>query len=105
MDKDGKETEVLVDKDDGVRKGTTMQTLAKLKPAFRKGGSTTAGNASQVTDGAAIALLMKRSTAKQLNIPILATFKCYAVAGVAPHIMGIGPAVAIPKLLAKAGVE
>jgi acetyl-CoA acyltransferase 1 len=105
ISKDGKETEVLCDKDDGIRRDTTMESLGKLKPAFRKGGSTTAGNASQVTDGAALTLLMKRSTAKSLNLPILAVFRHYAVAGVAPDIMGIGPAVSIPKVLAKGGVH
>jgi len=67
-----------------------MEVLAKLKPAFRKNGSTTAGNASQVTDGAAIVLLARRSAALKHNLPILAVFKAYAVVGVAPEIMGIG---------------
>jgi len=61
MNKKGEETEVFVEHDEGVRKGTTLESLAKLKPAFRMNGTTTAGNSSQVTDGAAIALLMKRS--------------------------------------------
>jgi len=82
-----------------------MESLAKLKPAFRKGGSTTAGNSSQVTDGAAVMLLAKRSTAEKLGLPIAARYVAYAVAGVPPEIMGIGPAFAIPKVLAKAGLS
>lgn len=78
-----------------------MEALKKLKPAFRKGGSTTAGNASQVTDGAALTLLMKRSMARELGLKVQAVFRAYSVAGVPPEIMGIGPAYAIPKLLEK----
>ena len=103
--KDGKESEVLVDRDDGVRQGLSVETLAKLKPAFKKDGTTTAGNSSQVTDGASIALLMKRSTANKLGCNIMAKFRAFAVGGVPPEIMGIGPAVAIPKVLAKTGLE
>ena len=68
---DGEEKEIIVDKDDGPRKGTTMEGLARLKPAFKKGGSTTAGNASQVSDGASAVLLMRRSKAIELGLPIL----------------------------------
>lgn len=89
-------------KDDGIRSNTTMKTLSKLKPVFDKEkGTTTAGNASQMTDGAASILLMARSEAERRNLPILATWRGYEVAGVPPKIMGIGPAVAIPKLLHK----
>eukprot|EP00040_Diaphanoeca_grandis_P015394 m.78550 g.78550 ORF g.78550 m.78550 type:complete len:413 (-) comp25126_c0_seq1:152-1390(-) len=94
----------MCDQDDGVRPTTTVAALAKLKPAFKAGGSTTAGNSSQTSDGAAAVLMMKRSTAKKLGMKVLATLRTYAVAGVAPHIMGIGPAVAIPKALSKAGL-
>lgn len=73
-----------------------MESLAKLKPAFRKNGSTTAGNSSQVTDGAAAVVLARRSVAEMLGLPILAKFVHYAVKGCPPEIMGIGPAVAIP---------
>lgn len=76
-----------------------MEGLAKLKPAFKKGGSTTAGNSSQVSDGAAVVLVAKRSTAERLGLPIKGRFLSFAAAGVAPEIMGIGPAVAIPKAL------
>jgi acetyl-CoA acyltransferase 1 len=104
-DKDGNEKTVMVDRDDGMRPQTTMATLAKLKPAFQKGGSTTAGNASQMTDGAAVVLLARRDVANQLGCKILGRMISYAVAGVPPHIMGIGPAFAIPAALEKCGLK
>jgi len=105
LDKEGNSKEVTVTKDDGIRKETTLESLGKLKPAFRKNGSTTAGNSSQVTDGAAAVVLARRSTAEKLGLPILATFVQYAVKGCPPEIMGIGPAVAIPELLNKVGMK
>lgn len=102
--KDGEETEIVVDKDDGVRPQTTMEGLGKLKPAFKKGGSTTAGNSSQVSDGAAAVLLAKRSTAERLGLPIKGRLLSFAAAGTPPEIMGIGPAVAIPKALKQTGL-
>ena len=104
-DKDGNEKEVLVDEDEGPREGTNMEGLAKLKAAFRKGGSTTAGNASQVSDGAAAVLLMRRSLAEKLGAPILGVYRGSKVAGLAPEIMGIGPALAIPELLKDTGLS
>lgn len=105
-DKDGNEKEVVVDRDDGVREDTTLEGLKKLKPAFKKdGGTTTAGNSSQVTDGAAAVLLCRRDVAKKLGLKVLGRIVSYAVAGVPPEIMGIGPAVAIPAALKKAGLE
>lgn len=101
--KDGKTTKITVAKDDGPREGSTVERLAKLKPAFKKGGTTTAGNSSQTSDGAAAVLLMKRSKAQQLGCPILGKFTAFSVVGVPPAIMGIGPAVAIPAVLAKTG--
>mmetsp|Transcript_662 Transcript_662/g.795 ORF Transcript_662/g.795 Transcript_662/m.795 type:complete len:438 (-) Transcript_662:168-1481(-) len=98
-DKDGNEKEVVVSKDDGPRAGTTVEGLAKLKPAFKKGGSTTAGNSSQVSDGAAAVLLMRRSKAEELGAPIIGVFRGFKVVGVLPDEMGIGPAAAIPALL------
>ncbi|KAF5378880.1 hypothetical protein D9615_006843 [Tricholomella constricta] len=97
--------EVLVDSDDGIREGVTVESLAKLKPAFAKDGSTHAGNASQVSDGAAAVLLARRSTAKRLGLPILGKFVAAATAGVPPRIMGVGPAYAIPKVLEKTGLS
>lgn len=72
-----------------------------MKPAFRKDGTTTAGNSSQVTDGAAAVVLARRSYAEKMGMPILAKFVDYAVTGVPPEIMGIGPAIAIPAVLKK----
>ncbi|KAF6744653.1 acetyl-CoA acetyl transferase [Ephemerocybe angulata] len=94
-----KELEVVVDSDDGIREGVTKEGLAKLKPAFKKDGSTHAGNASQVSDGAAAVLLTKRSTAKKHGLRVLGKFVTSAVVGVPPRIMGVGPAYAIPKVL------
>ncbi len=84
---DGKE--VTISADDGVRGGTTLEQLSKLKPAFKKeGGSTTAGNASQVSDGAAATLLMTRAMAQKLKLPVLGVFRSFAVAGVPPEVRG-----------------
>ena len=79
--------------------------LAKLKPAFALGGSVTAGNASQTSDGAAAVAVMSREKAEQLGLTPLATFKSFALAGVEPEIMGVGPVEAIPKALRMAGIE
>jgi len=103
--KAGTEKEVVVSADEGPREGTTLEGLNKLKPAFKAGGTTTAGNASQVSDGAALVLLARRSTAQKMNLPILARFRSYSVVGVDPTLMGIGPAFAIPAALQKAGLQ
>ncbi|KAJ3827730.1 acetyl-CoA acetyl transferase [Lentinula raphanica] len=95
----------LVDHDDGVRDGVTAESLAKLKPAFKKDGSTHAGNASQVSDGAAAVLLARRSVAKKLGLPIVGKFVAAQAVGVPPRIMGVGPAFAIPHVLKKTGLE
>lgn len=89
--------------DDGIRKNLKMEDLAKLKPAFKNGGTTTAGNSSQISDGAAAVVLARRSTAQKLGLPIVAKFVDYVVSGCPPEIMGIGPAVAIPELLRRTG--
>jgi acetyl-CoA acyltransferase 1 len=99
------EREVIVDADDGVRDGVTNESLAKIKPAFAKDGSTHAGNASQVSDGAAAVLLARRSVARRLGLPILGKFVTASVVGVPPRIMGVGPAYAIPKVLEKTGLS
>lgn len=88
-----------VTKDDGIRHGTTVQVLSKLKPVFDEKGVTTAGNSSQTTDGAAAVLLMTRTEAMKRNLPILGVWRGFAVKGVPPDIMGIGPAVAIPAVM------
>lgn len=103
--KTGKSEKRVVDSDDGVRPGGSVAGLGKLKPAFKPGGSTTAGNSSQVSDGAAGALIMKRSTANRLGLPVELVLRSYAVAGCPPEVMGIGPAVAIPVALKRAGLS
>ncbi|KAJ8782650.1 hypothetical protein J1605_009969 [Eschrichtius robustus] len=103
-DDKGTERSVTVAHDEGIRPDTTLEGLAKLKPAFKKGGSTTAGNSSQVSDGAAAILLARRSKAEELGLPILGVLRSYAVVGVPPDIMGVGPAYAIPVALQKAGL-
>lgn len=95
----------VLDMDEGVRPDTTPEVLAKLKPAFALGGSVTAGNTSQTSDGAAAVAVMSREKAEQLGLPPLATFKSFALAGVEPEIMGVGPVEAIPKALRMAGIE
>ena len=91
-------------RDEGPRADTTIEALGKLKPAFREGGTVTAGNSSQVSDGAAAVVIMSRAKANALGVKPLARFVCYAVGGVPPEIMGIGPVVAIPKALKLAGM-
>lgn len=104
--KTGESKTVTVTHDDGVRYGTTFESLSKIRPAFPKfGDKSTGGNSSQVTDGAAAVLLMKRSTAEKLGQTILAKFVGATVIGLAPRIMGIGPSLAIPKLLEKYGLS
>lgn len=100
--KSGEIKEITVARDDGIRPGTTFESLSKIRPAFPQfGDKSTGGNSSQVTDGAASVLLMRRSKAIELNQPILAKFCGATVAGVPPRVMGIGPTAAIPKLLSK----
>ncbi|PHH62331.1 hypothetical protein CDD81_7251 [Ophiocordyceps australis] len=97
---DGEWKEITATRDEGIRPGTNYESLSKIRAAFPQWGpTTTGGNASQVTDGAAALLLMKRSTATRLGQPILAKYVGSTVAGLAPRIMGIGPSIAIPKLL------
>ncbi len=94
-----------VDTDEGPRPDTSMEALAKLRPAFRQGGSVTAGNSSQTSDGAAFVLVMSEKMVNQLGLQPQARMMSYAVAGVDPRIMGIGPVKAIPKALDKAGLK
>jgi acetyl-CoA acyltransferase len=92
-------------RDEGPRADTSLEALAKLKPVFHAQGTVTAGNSSQMSDGAAAALVMSASKARELGLTPMARFAGFAVAGVPPEIMGIGPAVAIPKALALAGIK
>nr|XP_061843720.1 3-ketoacyl-CoA thiolase, peroxisomal-like [Nerophis lumbriciformis] len=105
LDQDGTERRVTVAKDEGIRAGTTLAALSRLTPAFKVGGSTTAGNSSQVSDGAAAVLLGRRSTVEALGLPVLGVLRASAVVGVPPDMMGVGPAVAIPAALKKAGLK
>ena len=92
-------------KDEGPRTDTSLEALAKLKPVFQADGTVTAGNSSQMSDGAAAAIVMSAHKAKELGLKPVARFVSFAVAGVPPEIMGIGPVVAIPKALAIAGLK
>ncbi|KAL0256330.1 3-ketoacyl-CoA thiolase with broad chain length specificity [Diplodia seriata] len=103
--KTDEEKRIRVAKDDGVRPGMTAEGLGKIRPAFAKDGSIHAGNASQVSDGAAAVLLMKRSTALKLGQNILGKFVQASVVGVPPLLMGVGPAAAIPVVLEKTGLN
>jgi acetyl-CoA acetyltransferase family protein len=95
----------IVDKDEGPRADTTIEALAKLKPVFAADGTATAGNSSQTSDGAAFVLVMSEEMVKELNIKPIARMVSYAVAGVDPRVMGIGPIEAIPKALKKANLK
>lgn len=104
VDDSGAERTITVTKDDGIRPGTTLEGLAKLRPAFKPDGSTTAGNASQVSDGAAALLVGRRSAVEALGLPVFGILRASAVVGVPPDVMGIGPAYAIPAALEQAGL-
>jgi acetyl-CoA acyltransferase len=91
--------------DEGVREGTTFEILRGLRPAFSVTGSVTAGNSSQTSDGAAVVMVMDREKADSLGLKPLGKFRSFAVAGVPPEIMGVGPVAAIPKALKLAGLE
>ncbi|MCS7082718.1 MAG: thiolase family protein [Bacteroidetes bacterium] len=97
--------ERLVERDETIRPDTSLEKLAQLKPAFKEGGTVTAGNASPYSDGAAAVLLMSADRARELGIRPLARFITYAVAGVEPEVMGIGPVKAVPKALQRAGIR
>lgn len=97
-------SKIVFQKDEGPRADTTLEALAKLKPPFQVGGVVTAGNSSQTSDGAAAAIVMSADKARELGLAPMARFVSYAVAGVPPEIMGIGPVAAIPKALRLAGL-
>jgi acetyl-CoA acyltransferase len=98
-------TWVTVDRDEGIRADTTVEALAKLKPAFKVDGTVTAGNSSQMTDGAAAALVVSEAFLAQCERAPLARFVAFAASGVAPEIMGIGPVTAVPAALRRAGLN
>lgn len=107
VDENGKRAtkKYTVNKDEGPRKGTNLEALSKLRAVFAQGGTVTAGNASQMSDGAAFVLVVSESLLKELKLDPIARMASYAVAGVEPRIMGIGPVKAIPKALLKAGLK
>ncbi len=107
VDENGKKAtkSYTVTKDEGPRKGTSKEALAKLRAVFAAGGSVTAGNSSQMSDGAAFVMVMSEDMVKELNIEPIARLVNYAAAGVEPRIMGIGPVKAIPKALKQAGIK
>ena len=101
----GKKGSVIVDTDEGPRPGTTVETLARLKPAFKKDGIVTAGNASGINDGAAAIVVMSKEKAKELGIKPMATWVGGALGGVDPSIMGVGPVAAVNKLMGKLNMK
>ncbi|RFU27590.1 hypothetical protein B7463_g8763, partial [Scytalidium lignicola] len=103
----GEQQLVTVTKDDGIRTNASLEGMAKLKPAFKENGTSTAGNSSQISDGAAVTLMMRRSTALELGLgsSIIGKWAGSQVAGCAPDEMGVGPAIAIPKLLEYTGIK
>ena len=107
LDSSGKKAEkkYTVTKDEGPRKGTSLEALARLRPVFAANGSVTAGNSSQTSDGAAFVMVMSEEMVKELNLEPVARMVNYAAAGVPPRIMGIGPVAAIPKALKQAGLK
>eukprot|EP01023_Acetabularia_acetabulum_P061670 TRINITY_DN7486_c0_g1_i1.p1 TRINITY_DN7486_c0_g1~~TRINITY_DN7486_c0_g1_i1.p1 ORF type:complete len:436 (+),score=106.13 TRINITY_DN7486_c0_g1_i1:183-1490(+) len=102
--KSGEVQKIVVEEDDGIRPGTTVQKLGQLRTVFSEDGTTTAGNSSQVSDGAAATLLLSRREAIRRNLPILGIWRSFAAVGVEPAVMGIGPAYAIPKAIQSAGL-
>ena len=107
LDKNGKKQtkEYVVATDEGPRRGTSIAALSKLRPVFAAGGSVTAGNSSQMSDGAAFVLVMSEKMVKELNLEPIARMVSYSAVGVEPRIMGIGPVKAIPKALEQAGLQ
>ena len=95
----------VVDTDEGVRRDSTLEGLARLKPVFAQGGSVTAGNSSQTSDGAAFVLVVSERMLKELNVEPIARLASYHVSGLEPRIMGVGPIHALPKALEKAGIS
>ncbi|MEJ6663147.1 MAG: acetyl-CoA C-acyltransferase [Flavobacteriaceae bacterium] len=107
LDANGKKQnkQYTVDRDEGPRQDTSIEALSKLRPVFANNGTVTAGNASQMSDGAAFVMVMSEAMMKSLNLSPIARMVNYAAVGVAPRIMGIGPVKAIPKALERAGIK
>ena len=107
IDEEGKKQtkNYIVENDEGPRRGTSVEALSKLRPVFAQGGSVTAGNSSQMSDGASFVLVMSEEMVKELKIEPIARMVSYAAMGVEPRIMGIGPVAAVPKALKQAGLS
>src|SRR5205823_523212 len=105
VDADSEPQRFVFDKDEGPRADTSVAALAKLRPVFHAKGVVTAGNSSQTSDGAAAVVVMSRRRAEELNLKPLARFVSFAVGGVPPEIMGMGPVAAVPKALKLAGLK
>ena len=99
------ERQHIVDTDEGVRRGTNAEALAKLRPVFAEGGSVTAGNSSQTSDGAAFVMVVSERMLKELGVEPIARLKSYHVSGLEPRIMGVGPIYAVPEALKRAGLS
>ncbi len=97
--------EKVFETDEGIRPDTTPERLAKLRPVFKRGGSVTAGNSSQTSDGAAAVVIMSKERAKSMGLSALLTFRAFTAAGVPPELMGIGPTAAVPKVLKLTGLK
>ncbi len=97
--------EVIFDTDEGMRPGTTKESISKIRPAFKPNGTVTAGNSSQTSDGAAGVVLMSKEKAKELGLKPMATFRWHVAEGCPPEYMGVGPSVAIPKVLKVSGMS
>ena len=97
----GKKTDKFLDRDEYINAAASKEGMAKLKPAFKKDGTVTAGNASGLNDGAAFTVVTTRSVAKKLSLPVLATVRGFAAAGLDPSVMGLGPIFAVKKLMKK----
>src|SRR5690625_6945645 len=95
---------IVFDQDEGPRADTSLEALARLRPVFANGGSVTAGNSSQMSDGAAFVMIMSEEMVKELNLETIARLVSYSTIGVPPRIMGIGPMYAIPKALEQAKI-
>ena len=98
------ERQIIIDTDEGVRRGTNPEALARLRPVFAEGGSVTAGNSSQTSDGAAFVMVVSERMLKELEVEPIARLKSYHVSGLEPRIMGIGPIHAVPEALKRAGL-
>ena len=99
------ERQHVIDTDEGVRRGTNAEALAKLRPVFAEGGSVTAGNSSQTSDGAAFVMVVSERMLKELGVEPIARLKSYHVSGLEPRIMGVGPIYAVPEALKRAGLS